>query len=319
MLVVVALGANALLRRGQRLTVEAQRANVEFAARAVAGIAAEHHVVVTHGTGPQVGLLALQDAAFREVPSYPLDVIDAESEGMVGYLLEQELGRHIPKDKLATLLTQVVVDPDDPAFARPTRPVGPLYDGLEAERLARSRRWTIGCDRGGWRRVVASPRPTAIVELPTIRILVDHGITVICAGGGGIPVAPTATGDLQGVEAVVDKDLTAALLATGLDADALLLLTDADGVYADRGTDDAEPLAGTTVDELRSLRLQAGSMGPKGDAACSFVEHGGWLAGIGALGDAAAILRGEAGTRLGPAIRTGPEAMAASGWESTPP
>jgi carbamate kinase len=305
MLVVVALGGNALLQRGQRLTVEAQRANAEFAARAVAEIAVEHHVVVTHGSGPQVGLLALQSAALRDVPSYPLDVLDAESEGMVGYLLEQELGRHIPPDRLATLLTQVVVDPDDAAFARPTSPVGPLYAGLEAERLARARQWTIGCDRGGWRRLVASPRPTAIVELPTVRILVDHGVTVICAGGGGIPVVRTSTGDLRGVEAVVDKDLTAALLATALDADALLLLTDAHGVYADFGADDARALETTTVEELRSLRLPASSMGPKVDAVCSFVEQGGWLGGIGALGDAAAILRGEAGTRLGPAVDRG--------------
>jgi carbamate kinase len=212
-----------------------------------------------------------------------------------------------------------VVDPDDAAFARPTSPVGPLYDGLEAERLARARRWTIGCDRGGWRRLVAAPRPTAIVELPTIRILVDQGVTVICAGGGGIPVAPTATGGLRGVEAVVDKDLTTALLATALDADALLLLTDAHGVYADFGTDDARALEATTVEELRSLRLPASSMRPKVDAVCSFVEQGGWLGGIGALGDAAAILRGEAGTRVGPAVGTGRYGAGATGLATIAP
>lgn len=319
MLVVVALGGNALLRRGQQLTVEEQRASAAFAARSVAALAAEHHVVVTHGSGPQVGLLALQAAAFKDVPSYPLDVLDAESEGMVGYLFEQELGRHMAPDRLATLQTRIVVDPNDPAFARPTELVGALYDGFEAERLARARRWTIGRDNGGWRRVVASPRPTAIVELPTIRILVDHGVTVLCAGGGAIPVAPTATGDLRGIEAVVDLDLTAALLATALDADALLLLTDTDAVYADWGTDAARPLGATTVGELHSLRLPAGSMGPKVDAVCTFVDQGGWLGGIGAVGDAAAILRVEAGTRLGPAVGTGDHTAAAGRFGSTPP
>jgi carbamate kinase len=298
MLVVVALGGSALIRRGEELTVDVQRSNAQVAARSVAAIAAGHHVVVTHGNGPQVGLLALQNAAYRDVPSYPLDVLDAESEGMVGYLLEQELGRYLPRDQLATLLTQVVVDPDDPAFGRPAKPVGPLYDGVEAERLARGGGWRIGRDGDGWRRVVASPRPVGIVELPTIRILVDHGVTVICAGGGGIPVAPTAIGDLRGVEAVIDKDLAAARLAIDLDADALLLLTDVDGVYADWGTPAARRLGTSSLDELRSLPLAAGSMGPKVEAICAFIEAGGWLGGIGALAEASAILRGEAGTRL---------------------
>jgi carbamate kinase len=298
MLIVVALGGNALIRRGEELTVEVQRSNAAVAARSVAELAAEHHLVVTHGNGPQVGLLALQNAAYRDVPSYPLDVLDAESEGMVGYLLEQELSRHLPPDRLATLLTQVTVDTGDPAFDRPSKPVGPLYDGIEAERLARAHGWTIVADSGGWRRAVASPRPVGIVELPTIRILVDHGITVICAGGGGIPVAPTAIGDLRGVEAVIDKDLAAARLATDLDADALLLLTDVDGVYADWGTAQARRLGASSLDELRSLPLAAGSIGPKVEAICSFIEGGGWLAGIGSLADAPAILRGDAGTRL---------------------
>jgi carbamate kinase len=270
----------------------------------VAALAAEHHVVVTHGNGPQVGLLALQNAAYRDVPAYPLDVLDAESEGMVGYLFEQELGRRVAPDRLATLLTQVVVDPDDPAFARPTRLIGPLYDGVEAERLARAHGWSIAPDGECWRRVVASPHPTGIVELPTIRILVDHGVTVVCAGGGGIPVAPTATGDLRGVEAVVDTDLAAARLACDLDADALLLLTDVDAVYAGWRTAGARPLGATSPDELRSLRLPAGSMAAKVHAICSFVEHGGWLGGIGALGDGPALLRGEAGTRVGPGAGT---------------
>jgi carbamate kinase len=191
-----------------------------------------------------------------------------------------------------------VIDPDDPAFERPTKPVGPLYDPVEAERLARARGWSIAPDGSGWRRVVSSPRPRSIVELPTIRILVDHGVTVICVGGGGIPVAPGAAGYLRGVEAVIDKDLAAAQLAVDLDADALLLLTDVDAVYADWGTVNARPLHDTTVEELRALSLPAGSMAPKVEAVCTFVERGGWLGAIGSLSDAAAILRGEAGTRL---------------------
>jgi len=298
MLVVVALGGNALLRRGQPLAADVQRANIEVAARAVAAIAAEHHVVLTHGNGPQVGLLALQNAAYTEVPAYPLDVLDAESEGMVGYVLEQELGRHLPPDRLATLLTQIVVDPDDPAFAHPTKPVGPLYDRVEAERLAHRLGWSIAPDGDRWRRVVPSPRPRSIVELATIRILVDRGVTVICAGGGGIPVVPTRAGHLRGVEAVIDKDLAAARLAIELDADALLLLTDVDAVYAGWGTPTARPLHDTSVDELRTLPLPAGSMGPKVEAICAFVEQGGWLGAIGSLSDAASILRGEAGTRV---------------------
>jgi carbamate kinase len=299
MLVVIALGGNALLRLREPLSVDAQRANVAPAARALAKIAAEHHVVLTHGNGPRVGLLATQNTAYAGVPSYPLDVLDDESENMMGDLLEQELSHHLPPDRLATLLTQVVVDRDDPAFDHPTTAVGPLYDGIEAERLARARGWTVVPDGGAWRRVVPSPRPRSIVELPALRILVDHGVTVICAGGGGIPVASTVAGLLRGVEAVVDNDLAASLLARQLDADALLLLTDVDGVYTDWATSGARRLGHTSVGELRSLSLPAGSMGPKVEAICAFVEGGGWLGAIGSLDDAAAILRAEAGTRVG--------------------
>jgi carbamate kinase len=231
--------------------------------------------VLTHGNGPQVGLLALQNAAYTEVPSYPLDVLDAETEGMVGYMLEQELGRHLPPDRLATLLTQVVVDPDDPAFGHPTKPVGPLYDRMEAERLAHRLGWSIARDGKAWRRVVPSPRPLSIVELPTIRVLVDHGVTVICAGGGGIPVVPTPAGHLCGVEAVVDKDLAAARLAVELDADALLLLTDVDAVYTGWGTPTARPVHDTTVDApCPSL---PGRWAPRSrPSACSWNRAAGW-------------------------------------------
>jgi carbamate kinase len=307
MRIVLALGGNALLRRGEPLDAAVQRANVKAAAEVVAEVVRAHRVVLTHGNGPQVGLLALQNETSDASSPYPLDVLDAESEGMIGYLLEQELGRHLPREKLATLLTQVVVDADDPAFATPTKPVGPVYALADARRLAHEHGWTIARDGERWRRVVPSPQPRRIIEIETIRILVDHGVTVTCVGGGGIPVVTDGAGGLRGVEAVIDKDLAAALLATELDADALVLLTDVDGVY--EGFDGPTPrlLRDATVAELRSLALPAGSMGPKVDAVCRFVEsarHTGAcprarrFAAIGALSDAAAIVRGDAGTTV---------------------
>ncbi|MEQ1785764.1 MAG: carbamate kinase [Acidimicrobiales bacterium] len=296
MLVVIALGGNALLKRGEPLDADVQKANVKVAAEAVAEIAREHCVVVTHGNGPQVGLLALQNEAYTEVPSYPLDVLDAETEGMVGYLLEQELGRHLPPERLATLLTQVIVDPADPAFTLPTKFVGPTYEARDARFLAHERGWAVAPDGDRWRRVVASPEPIRIVEIDTIRLLVDHGITVTCVGGGGIPVVPDGLGGLRGVEAVIDKDRSAALLASALGADALLLLTDVDAVYSGWGTAHQRPIHETRPALLRALEVPTGSMGPKVDAACRFVEGSGAFAAIGALADAADILHGDAGT-----------------------
>jgi carbamate kinase len=298
MLVVIALGGNALLRRGDPLDVATQRGNLRLAGSAIGEIAREHRVVLTHGNGPQVGLLALQNEAFEGAVPSPLDVLDAESEGMVGYLLEQELGYHLPDSQLATLLTQVIVDADDPAFLRPTKPIGPVYERREAEDLARSRGWTVRPDGPGWRRVVASPTPRRIVELATIKLLVQHRVTVICAGGGGIPVVKAPHGGLRGVEAVIDKDRSAELLATKLGADALLLLTDVDAVYERFGEPDARPLRAPTLDELRAIEAPSGSMGPKVEAICRFVERGGPLAAIGALADAPALLQGRAGTVL---------------------
>jgi len=298
MLVVVALGGNALLRRGEPLDAAVQRANVKIAAEAVAEIAREHRVVLTHGNGPQVGLLALQNEAYGNVDAYPLDVLDAESEGMVGYILEQELGRHIPRDRLATLLTQIVVDPRDPAFERPTKFVGPVYDARDARFLAHERGWTVAADGDSWRRVVPSPDPVRIVELATIKLLVEHGVTVICSGGGGIPVVPDGAGGLRGIEAVIDKDLSAALLARDLGADALLLLTDVDAVYTAWGTPNQQPVRDASPAELRALHLASGSMGPKVEAIARFAEAGGGLGAIGALHDAARILRREAGTAV---------------------
>jgi carbamate kinase len=298
MRVVIALGGNALLRRGQPLDLDVQRANLKAAATAIAEIAEAHQVVITHGNGPQVGLLALQNEAYADSPPAPLDVLDAETEGLVGYLLEQELGHHLPTRRLATLLTQVVVDPDDPAFLHPTKPIGPMYDAQRAAELGGSRGWVMRPDGDGWRRVVASPRPHRIVEIDTIRLLVDHGVVVTCAGGGGIPVVHAGDGGYRGVEAVIDKDLSAAFLASELCADALLLLTDVDAVYQDWGTPAARPVGITSVPALRSLEGAEGSMGPKIDAACRFIERGGSLSAIGALEDAPALLRGVAGTVL---------------------
>jgi carbamate kinase len=298
MRVVIALGGNALLRRGEPTDIELQRTNLKVAAEAIAEIAEDHQVVITHGNRPQVELLALQNEACTTAPPAPLDVLDAETEGMVGYLLEQELGHHVPSGRLATLLTQVIVDPYDPAFLHPTKPIGPLYDAARARELAARRGWVLRPDGEMWRRVVPSLRPHRIVEMDTIRLLVEHGVIVICAGGGGIPVVHAGDGGYRGIEAVIDKDLSAAFLASELKADALLLLTDVDAVYEDWGTPAQRPLPVATVADLRSLDAPAGSMGPKIEAVCVFLQRGGSLAAIGALTDAAAMLRGEAGTVL---------------------
>ena len=295
---VVALGGNALLQRGEPPTAEVQRAHAAEAMAAVAQLARAHDVVLTHGNGPQVGLLALQASAYAAVPAYPLDVLGAESEGMIGYVLEQELRRQLPDRATATLLTQIVVDPDDAAFRHPTKFIGPVYPEAEARRLAAERGWWIAPDGPHFRRVVPSPEPQAILELPAIRILVEAGALVVCAGGGGIPVSTNGT--LHGVEAVIDKDLAAELLARSLEADVLLMLTDVAAVMRDWGTDEAQPIRRIAASELRTLDFAAGSMGPKVEAACRFVEATGGRAAIGALEDAAAIVAGEAGTTVVP-------------------
>jgi len=299
MLVVAAVGGNALLQRGQPLTAEAQRANVRAAAEALAAIVrAGHKLIVTHGNGPQVGLLALQGAAYKPDETYPLDVLGAETEGMIGYLIEQELENALGHDHaVATLLTQVVVDGRDPAFGTPTKFVGPVYSKDEAETRAKAAGWSIAQDGAYWRRVVPSPRPVEIPDLRVIRLLLDQGVIVICAGGGGIPVLRRPDGSMIGVEAVIDKDAASALLAADIGADALLLLTDVDAVYQDFGTDAAKPISHLTPQRARALDMPKGSMGPKLQAACDFADRGG-VAGIGRLADARAILDGMAGTRV---------------------
>jgi carbamate kinase len=299
MRVVAALGGNALLRRGEPLTAENQRANIAIAARALLPIALEHDLILTHGNGPQVGLLSLQNAAYHPEEEYPLDILDAETEGMIGYLLEQELGNLLPHSRpMATILTRIEVDPADPAFAHPTKPIGPVYDRAEAERHAVEKSWTIAPDGDKWRRVVPSPQPRAILEIGVIELLVREKVIVVCAGGGGIPVVANPDGDYEGVEAVIDKDFAGALLATSLHADAFLMLTDVDAVYADWGTPSARQVRRASPDELSSRQFAAGSMGPKVEAACRFARANAGFAVIGSLADAGAMLRGEAGTMV---------------------
>lgn len=298
MRIVVALGGNALLKRGEPMTAEVQRANVRKAAEALAALAREHDIVVAHGNGPQVGLLALQAAAYKEVAPYPLDILGAESVGMIGYLVEQELTNALPADtKLATLLTQIEVDRDDPAFNKPEKPIGPVYDDIEAGKARTAHRWVLVEEAPGkWRRVVPSPLPKRIIQIETLRLLVDLGVVVVCAGGGGIPVIRDEQGDLVGVEAVIDKDRAAGLLAEELDVDAFLMLTDVDAVYADWRTPQQRAIRHAQPDQIDPSDFPAGSMAPKVDAARAFAARPGRIAGIGRLEDAAAILEGRAGT-----------------------
>ncbi|HYM82931.1 MAG TPA: carbamate kinase [Candidatus Dormibacteraeota bacterium] len=299
MRVVAALGGNALLRRGQALTAENQRENVQAAARALVPVAAAHELVVTHGNGPQVGLLALQSDAYKEVGVYPLDVLGAESEGMIGYLLEQELGNLLPEEQpFATILTQVEVDAHDPAFAHPTKPIGPIYAKEEAERLAAERGWSIARDGDHWRRVVPSPRPLRIFEIRVIELLVRQGVIVISTGGGGIPTVLRPDGILVGVEAVIDKDRAGSLLARSLDADAFLMLTDVDGVYLGWGTPERRRVLRAHPDALEAHGFASGSMGPKVEAAIEFARATQGTAAVGSLEDAEALLSGRAGTSV---------------------
>jgi carbamate kinase len=296
MRVVIALGGNALLQRGQPPDAQLQQENVDRAVAAIAEVARRHEVVVTHGNGPQVGLLSLEserDPALSR--PYPLDVIGAETSGMIGYWMARGLGSALPDRAVAALLTQTLVSADDPSFANPTKFVGQLYDEATATRLAQDCGWTVKVDGTGWRRVVPSPEPLVLVEQGVIRQLVDSGVLVICAGGGGVPVVRTAAG-YQGVEAVVDKDFAAALLARELAADALVMLTDVVAVQRGFGTPLQSPIGEISVAELRQLDFPAGSMGPKIDAACRFVEASGGFAAIGALQDAARLVSGVSGT-----------------------
>lgn len=302
MRVVVALGGNALLRRHQPLTAENQRENVRIACEALAPLAVEHELVISHGNGPQVGLLALQGSAYAEVETYPLDVLDAQTEGMIGYLIEQELGNLLPAETpIATLLTMVEVDPEDPAFEHPTKPIGPVYSREQADGLAREKHWSFRPDGDGVRRVVPSPRPQRIIGLRPIEWLIERGCVVICAGGGGIPTMyagdPSPAGRrLIGVEGVIDKDHASARLAADIDADALVIATDVDALYTGWGQPGQRAVRRATPAALSEMAFPEGSMGPKVQAACAFAQSPGRFAAIGQLADVGALLRGEAGT-----------------------
>ena len=299
MRIVIALGGNALLRRGEEMTANNQRENIRIAARALAPIIEEHEVVISHGNGPQVGLLSLQSAAYKEVEEYPLDILGAQTQGMIGYMIEQELGNLLPIEKpIASILTMVEIDPEDPAFSNPTKPIGPVYSEKDAKQLAENKGWDIKRDGEYWRRVVPSPEPHRIFELRPIHWLLEKGTVVICAGGGGIPTSYVEKGKLEGVEVVIDKDKASSLLAFELDADLLIMATDTDGVYIDWGSDSQEIISKTTPEKIGQYTFDSGSMGPKVEAACTFVERTGQRAVIGSLKDIKKMVNSLAGTQF---------------------
>lgn len=294
---VVALGGNALLKRGEPLEAETQRKNIDIAAKTIAQLTSAWRVVLVHGNGPQVGLLALQNSAYQKVSPYPLDILGAESQGMIGYMLQQSLKNHLPDREVSVLLTQVEVDAQDPAFNNPTKYIGPVYDKAQADQLVAQKGWSVKADGQYFRRVVPSPQPKRIVESDAITALIQRDHLVICNGGGGVPVVEKADG-YHGIEAVIDKDLSAALLARQIEADALLILTDTDAVYLDWGTPTQRPITHITPKELNGMAFDAGSMGPKVAACSKFVEQCHGIAGIGSLVDGPAILAGEKGTLI---------------------
>jgi carbamate kinase len=301
MRIVVALGGNALLKRGEPMTHDVQRSNIQVAARALAPVAQQHQLVLAHGNGPQVGLLALQSSAYKEVEAYPLDVLGAQTEGMIGYMIEQELGNLLPVEvPFATILTMVEVDPGDPAFQNPTKFVGPVYEKEEADRLRGEKSWVFKQDGAKWRRVVPSPLPKRIFEIRPVKWLLEKGTIVICAGGGGIPTMyePDKERWLTGIEAVIDKDQASELLARQVEADLLIIATDVNGVYLDWGKPEQRMIGRITVEELKTYPFPAGSMGPKVEAAIQFVEKTGKRAAIGSLAEIGAIVAGDAGTNV---------------------
>jgi carbamate kinase len=299
MRIVIALGGNALLKRGETPDNDVQEANVAVAVAALAPLAHDHELIITHGNGPQVGVLALESASDPNLTRpYPFDVLGAQTQGMIGYWLMQELQNELPGRQVAAIINQTLVSASDPAFNDPTKFIGEIYNEQRARSLAAERGWVVKPDGPNWRRVVASPQPQRVVETRLIRVLLEAGAVVICAGGGGVPVVRNGLGRLEGIEAVVDKDFTAAVLAEALDADALLILTDVASVFADFGTPQQRPIRLSTPGKMRASEFPAGSMGPKVEAACRFVEMTGGMAAIGRLNDTQAILAGNAGTIL---------------------
>lgn len=299
MKIVIALGGNALLKRGEPMTAENQRENVKTACAQIARVYDGNQLIITHGNGPQVGLLALQNNAYKEVPMYPLDVLGAETAGMIGYMIQQELSNTVPGSaSIATVLTQIQVDPKDPAFQKPSKPVGPVYSKEEADKIAAEKGWTMAPDNDKYRRVVASPKPVNIFGLEPLKTLIDHKYIVVCGGGGGIPTWVDDKGKQHGAEAVIDKDLATALLATLIDADLFVIATDVDGAYLDWGKPEQKRIALAAPDAALAFGFANGSMGPKIEAAANFAKATGKDAVIGALADIEQIVAGKAGTRI---------------------
>lgn len=299
MKIVIALGGNALLKRGEPMTAENQRENVKTACAQIARVYDGNQLIITHGNGPQVGLLALQNNAYKEVPMYPLDVLGAETAGMIGYMIQQELSNTVPDSaSIATVLTQIQVDPKDPAFQKPSKPVGPVYSKEEADKIAAEKGWTMAPDNDKYRRVVASPKPVNIFGLEPLKTLIDNKYIVVCGGGGGIPTWVDDKGKQHGAEAVIDKDLATALLATLIDADLFVIATDVDGAYLDWGKPEQKRIALAAPDAALAFGFASGSMGPKIEAAANFAKATGKDAVIGALADIEQIVAGKAGTRI---------------------
>ena len=299
MKIVIALGGNALLKRGEPMTAENQRENVKTACAQIARVYDGNQLIITHGNGPQVGLLALQNNAYKEVPMYPLDVLGAETAGMIGYMIQQELSNTVPSSaSIATVLTQIQVNPKDPAFQKPSKPVGPVYSKEEADKIAAEKGWTMAPDNDKYRRVVASPKPVNIFGLEPLKTLIDHKYIVVCGGGGGIPTWLDDKGKQHGAEAVIDKDLATALLATLIDADLFVIATDVDGAYLDWGKPEQKRIALAAPDAALAFGFASGSMGPKIEAAANFAKATGKDAVIGALADIEQIVAGKAGTRI---------------------
>lgn len=299
MRIVIALGGNALLKRGEPMHYEVQRANVRMACQQIAKVLPGNELIITHGNGPQVGLIALQQNAYTDVPMYPLDAIGAESVGMIGYMIARELTNVVPRSITVTnVLTQTEIDPNDPAFKQPTKPIGPIYTKEEAERLSQTNGWTMASDNDKFRRVVASPNPQRILGLSALKTLIENGHLVVCCGGGGVPVYFDQKGQLIGAEAVIDKDLASSLLAISVNADLFVIATDVDGVYTDWGKPSQSLIRQIDATSLRRMAFAQGSMGPKVEAACRFVEQTERTAVIGALDQIEKIINGEKGTQI---------------------
>ena len=304
MRIVVALGGNALLKRGEPMTAQNQSANIRLAAEQLAKVKPKNELIISHGNGPQVGLLALQHAAYyaqdSKIEPYPLDVLVSQTVGMIGYMLQQELTNLLPATPTQTLVTQVIVDEHDPAFSKPSKPIGQVYTQAEAEKLAAEKGWTVMPDGQYYRRAVPSPKPQDVTGINAVKTLLAQDHIVICGGGGGVPCVKNAQGQLTGVEAVVDKDLATAVIANHLDADLFIIATDVNATCVNFQKEGERKIAKANPAALEALSAEfaAGSMGPKVQAVINFVKATGKDAAIGSLADIEDIVAGNAGTRV---------------------